>query len=83
MKNSKYSECTILRGSKLRNSFFETIEKHIGNQRVVFLKNVKMRQVVAMHFYMIKIEYFINFSITIAWTDAPHVENHQKCPTIK
>ena len=42
-----------------------------------------MRKVVATHFYMINMGISFNFPITFAWTDAPHFENHQKCPTIK
>lgn len=54
-----------------------------GNKRVVISKNVKMRLVVAMHFYMIKMNIFLNLSLTLTWTDAPYFENHQKRPTIK
>lgn len=51
----------ILRGPKLRNRFFETIDKHIGNKRVVFTKNAKMCLVVATYFYMINIVYLLDF----------------------
>ncbi len=41
-----------LRGPNLRNHFFETFKKKLGNKRVVFLKSVKMCLVVATLFYM-------------------------------